>query len=163
MSLAMTATCQAMQQILQLHLPGNLAAENSQLRAENARLQAEVQQLRAAAISQYRNNADTRNLTWREFAAERNQNSLRVRGKIREAANRIRLAIYEVLVYMDEVSGHNETRLNNAHCSMVQIRNFLEEDEDMVQIRNFLEQEEQAEEEGAEEAEEEDAEEEEQP
>ena len=41
MSLATTATCQALQQILQLHLPGNLAAEHAQLRAENAQLRAE--------------------------------------------------------------------------------------------------------------------------
>ena len=39
MSLAMAATRQAMQQVLQLHLPGNLAAENRRLTAEVQRLQ----------------------------------------------------------------------------------------------------------------------------
>ena len=39
MSLAMAATCQAMQQVLQLQLPGNLAAENRRLTAEVQRLQ----------------------------------------------------------------------------------------------------------------------------
>ena len=39
MTLAMTATRQAMQQVLQMHLPSNLAAENCRLTAEVQRLQ----------------------------------------------------------------------------------------------------------------------------
>ena len=183
MSLAMTATCQALQQVLQLQLPGNLAAEHAQLRAENARLraeniqfrieimeleedkieleaeketlEAEVYQLHDEKMSPYRhiNAADGmhRQLCWQDYAGIVHLYALTLTQKIEQAAIRLRLAIYEVLVYMDEVSGHNETRLNNAHCSLAQIRNFLEEDEDMVQIRNFLEQPEQREE-GAEEA-----------
>ena len=45
MTLAMAATCQAMQQVLQMHLPSNLAAENRRLKAEVQRLQPEVQRL----------------------------------------------------------------------------------------------------------------------
>ena len=85
MSLAMTATCQALQQVLQLPLPGNLAADNRHLRAENARLeahnarlQAEVRQLQAAVMSPYGNNVHTQDpryrlVTWREFGEERNE------------------------------------------------------------------------------------------
>ena len=39
MTLATTATCQATQQVLQMHLPSNLAAENRRLTAEVQRLQ----------------------------------------------------------------------------------------------------------------------------
>ena len=160
MSLAMTATCQAMQQILQLHLPGNLAAENSQLRAENARLQAEVQQLRAAAASPCGNGFHTQDprfrlLTWQEYGEERDQKTRELVDKIDEAANRLRMAIHNVLVCMD---ARNETRaLDTAHCSLVQIRNFLEGEEEEEEEEEY---DEESEEEDAEEAEEEGAEEE---
>ena len=195
MSLAMTATCQALQQILQLHLPGNLAAENAQLRAENARLraeniqfrieimeleedkieleaeketwEAEARQLRAEKMSPWRNPnaADGQQilLAWEEYAMEVKAYALTLTQNIDWAACKLQKAIDEVLVYMDEHTGTVRTRINDAHCSLVKIRKFLEEDEEMVQIRNFLEQQEQREEEGAEEAEEEDAEEDEQP
>ena len=122
----MTATCQAMQQISQLHLPGNLAAENAQLRAENARLQAEVQELRDAAMSPYGNNVHTQDpryrlQTWREFGEERNEVTMELVAKMDEADNILRAARKEIsrLTGTPAYTSHLE-RAHNAMCDAEQ-------------------------------------------
>ena len=61
MTMSLALTCTPLQEVLQLELPGTLAAENANLRAEILRLQAEVQRLQAAAVSHHAPK------TWQEF------------------------------------------------------------------------------------------------
>ena len=140
MSLAMTATCQAMQQILQLHLPGNLAADNRHLRAENARLeahnarlQADVRQLQAAVTSPYGNNVHTQDprhrlLTWREFGTERNEMTMEMSEKMDKADNILRAARKEI----SRLTGTPAytPQLEQAHNAMCQAERVLEEESD---------------------------------
>ena len=153
MSLAMTATCKALQQVLQLQLPGNLAADNRQLRAENARLQAEVQQLRDAAMSPYGNNVHTQDprhrlLTWREFGTERNEMTMEMSEKMDKADNILRAA-------REEISRLTGTpaytpQLEQAHNAMCDAEQALAEQSDEEQSDEEEDEEEEEQPRGAE-------------
>ena len=130
----MAATCQAMQQILQLHLPGNLAADNRHLRAENARLeahnarlQADVRQLQAAVTSPYGNHFHTQDprhrlVTWREFGEERDEVALKLVAKIEPAMNILRNALRDTCTLVRTPAWTSElARVHNAVCDAVQV------------------------------------------
>ena len=161
MSLAMTATCQALQQFLQVHLPGDLAADNRHLRAENARLeahnarlQADVRQLQAAVMSPYGNNVHTQDprhrlLTWREFGEERNEMTMEMSETIYKADNILRAA-------REEISRLTGTpaytpQLEQAHNAMLRAEQALVEQSDEEQSDEEEDEEEEDEEEAEEE------------
>ena len=152
----MTATCQALQQFLQVHLPGDLVADNRHLRAENARLeahnarlQADVRQLQDAAMSPYQTGnprwPQMRRQTWREFGTERNEVTMELVAKMDEADNILRAA-------REEISRLTGTpaytpSLEQAHNAMLRAEQALVEQSDEKQSDEEEDEEEEDEEE----------------
>ena len=157
----MTATCKALQQVVQLHLRDNLAADNRHLRAENARLeahnarlQADVRQLQAAVTSPYGNNVHTQDprhrlLTWREFGTERNEMTMEMSEKMDKADNILRAARKEI----SRLTGTPAytPSLEQAHNAMLRAERALVEQSDEEQSDEEEDEEEEDEEEAEEE------------